>query len=267
MSLLEVMVAIALITFMSFAAFVLLSSSIDTREILGERDEVTRSARVTLGKLRRELQLSFLTAHPEAINTYKTVFVGVDDNPDRLTFTSLAHQRLYTDSRECDQTELTWWADDAGAGGRYTLFHREAPRVDEEPDKGGVIYPLAYNVRTFNIRYLDSRTNEWTDTWDTRTVDQANRLPRAVQVGLVLVIDEQDGNNSHEVEVPVVTTVLLHYADELTASPFNPNALPPDADTNGGGGGGGFNGNSVPAMPTASFPGAGGMPGSRGGGR
>lgn len=222
MSLLEVMVAIFLIVFMSFTAFVLLDSSIETREVLGERDEVTRSARVVLGKLRREIQLAFLTAHPQAINTYETVFVGTDDNPDRLTFTSLSHQRLYKDSRESDQTELTWWVDDAGSQ-RQALFHREAARVDEEPDKGGVIYPLAYNVRTFDVRYLDSRTNEWTDTWDTRTVDQANRLPRAVQIGLVLILEEDDGRGTREIDIPVVTTVVLEYAEPLV----NPQNMPP----------------------------------------
>lgn len=254
MSLLEVMVAISLIIFMSFAAYVLLDSSLDTRKALSERDDVTRSARVTLSKLRRELQLAFLTAHPEAINTYKTVFVGLDENPDRLVFTSLAHQRLYRDSRECDQTELTWWADDApGGGGGFTLFHREAPHIDEQPDKGGVIYPLAYNVRTFNIRYLDGQTGEWIDSWDTRSVDQANRLPVAVQIGLVLILDEDDGGNTHQVDVPVVTTVLLQYADPLVASPFNPNTLPPDSSA------------TDPTMPPTIAP-RGGRPGGAAGG-
>lgn len=221
MSLLEVMVAISLIVFMSFAAYVLLDSSIETREVLSERDEVTRAARVTLGKLRRELQLAFLTKSVGAINTYKTVFVGLDENPDRLVFTSLAHQRLYRDSRECDQTELTWWADDAANGSEgYTLFHREAARVDEEPDKGGVIYPLAYNVRSFNVRYLDGKTDEWVDSWDTRGVDQTERLPRAVQVGLVLILNEEDNGTMHPIDVPVVTTVLLHYADRLAVTPL-----------------------------------------------
>ena len=220
MALIEVMVALLLILIMSMASFAILQDSIDTREVLSERDEVTRSSRVVLGRIRRELTLAYLTKHVEAINTYETLFVGTDDNPDRLIFDTLSHQRIYRDSRECDQTEVTWWTEDADKGAGYTLFHREGPRIDEEPDKDGVIYPLAYHVRSFDLRYLDGNTNEWVPQWDTRTVDQANRLPRAVQVGFVLILEESDGNRKHTVDVPLLTTVLLHYADPLKNTPL-----------------------------------------------
>jgi general secretion pathway protein J len=220
MALIEVMIAVLLILIMSMASFAILQDSIDTREMLSERDEVTRASRVVLGKIRRELTLAYLTKNLEAINTYETVFVGTDDNPDRIIFDTLSHQRIYRDSRECDQTEVTWWTEDAEEGPGYTLFHREGPRIDEEPDKDGVIYPLAYNVRTFDLRYLDGNTNEWVAQWDTRTVDQANRLPRAVQVGIVLILEEKDGRSTHTVEVPILTTVVLHYAPPLALTPL-----------------------------------------------
>jgi general secretion pathway protein J len=234
MSLLEAMVGIAILLVMTVVTYSVLDSTIQTRNLLAERDGTTRSARVTLGRLRREVQLAFLSSHPEAVNTYETVFVGTDDNPDRLFFASLAHQRLYRDSRESDQTEITVWAEPSPERGQgYTLYHREAPRVDEEPHEGGVIYPIATNVRTFNVQYLDSRTNEWTDEWDTRTVDQANRLPRAIRLGIVLVSQETDVNGDPvEAEVPFVTTITLERGEKLQASPFNENTLPPDASNN-----------------------------------
>ena len=80
--------------------------------------------------------------------------------------------------------------------------------------------PLAYNVRNFDLRYLDGNTNEWVAQWDTRTVDQANRLPRAVQVGFVLILEESDGRRKRTVDVPLLTTVLLHYADPLKITPL-----------------------------------------------
>lgn len=252
MSILEVMIVIAIIIFLSFITWAVMESTFETRDLLAERDDMTRSARVTLAKVRRELQLAYLTKYPEAINTYETVFVGIDDNPDRLTFTSLAHQRLYRDSRECDQTELTYWLEDSGDGSPgYTLYHRESPRVDDEPDRDGVIQPLAYNVRTFNIRYLDSRTNEWFDVWDSRSVDQSQRLPRAVQIGLVLILEEKDGNDKKTYDIPFMTTVFLEYAEPLAkdaASGPTINTDPDSSTTNPNPNG---NGNtSVPTRPT-----------------
>jgi general secretion pathway protein J len=145
----------------------------------------------------------------------------MNQDPDQLVFTTLAHQRLYRDSRECDQTEVSIWAEPArdGHGEGYTLYHREASRIDQEPDVGGRIFPLAYNVRSFDLRYLDPTTNEWREEWDTRGTDTPYRLPRAVQVGLVLIArDTQDEDRT--IDVPFVTTIKLEYASPLTRSVF-----------------------------------------------
>lgn len=226
MTLIEVLVAIAIIVVMGAVTYEVLASSVDMRDALASKDETTRSARVTLGRLRRELQLAYLTANTQAINTYETVFVGLDDNPDRLYFATLAHQRLYRDSRESDQTEITVWAEPSGDEiGGYTLYHREAPRIDEEPGEGGVIYPLAYHVRTFNVRFLNGQTGEWVDEWDTRSVDTPNRLPRAVRIGLVLV-DEDPDDPDRTIDIPFLTTIPLEYADPLPKSIFNQDAAP-----------------------------------------
>jgi general secretion pathway protein J len=236
MSLLEVMISIAILLVMMVIVYAVLDSMLNARGILGESDETTRAARVTVDKLRRELQLAYLTQHSEALNTFRTVFVGVDDNPDKLYFASRAHQRLYRDSRECDETEITVWTEDLrDRGPGMALFHREAPRIDEKPDEGGVILPLAYHVRTFNLRYLDPMTDEWRDDWDTRSVDTSARLPRAVEIGLVLVEDQWNGSRKETIEVPFVTTVDLAYADPLKPDNYQP--IPPDPNNPAGGGG------------------------------
>lgn len=220
MSILEVMVAIAVLLVMTIVSWEVLSSTIEIREFLSRRDDSTRGARVAMSTIKRDIQSSFLTTKTTAINSYYTVFVGADDDPDMLHFATLSHQRLYRDSRESDQTEITLWAEqmpDNGEG--YVLYHREAPRIDEEPDEDGTIYPIAYNVRSFNLRYLDSVTGEWFDEWDSRGVDQLGRLPRAVQIGLVLLGPDPE-DEDRMVELPYLTTVLLTYAPKLQQSLF-----------------------------------------------
>ncbi len=220
LTLIEVIAALSILMVMSVLTWESISGSFQVRQALMERDETTRAARVAMGRLRRELQLAFLSKYPSAIETYSTLFVGLDDNPDQLYFTSLSHQRLYRDSRECDQTEITIWAESApNRGEGYILYHREAPRIDEEPDEDGVIYPLAYNLRSFSLRYLDPTINEWVDEWDTRKTDTANRLPRAIQIGLILIgQDPEDKDRTRE--FPFLTTVRLEYADQLQRSLF-----------------------------------------------
>ena len=216
LTLLETMLSMFVVVVMGAMVTETLSNSIEINRILEDRDVTTRSARVALSKLRREVQLAYLTPNQNAIERYQTVFVGEDNNPDTLYLASLAHQRLYMNSRECDQTEITVWAESTPSdlGDGNILYHREAPRIDEEPAEQGAVYPLAYNVEQFNLRYLDSQSMEWKDEWDSRGVDTAGRLPRAVEIGLLLIgVDPEDPDDT--VEIPFLTSVVLEYAPPL----------------------------------------------------
>lgn len=222
MSLVEVLVAVAILLVMSAMIFRAMHSSIEFHNLLANRDETARTARSAMSKLSRDLQLAFLTPNRQAVASYQTVFVGYDEEPSKLFFTSLNHQRMYLNSRECDQTEITIWGEQAPSevGKGFVLYHREAPRIDEEPDEGGRIWPLAYNVRSFSLRYLDQATGDWKTEWDTRGADTPYRLPRAVEIGLVLIApDPDDPSGDRTVDVPFLSRVVLEYAERLP----NPN--------------------------------------------
>ncbi|MBT3217457.1 MAG: prepilin-type N-terminal cleavage/methylation domain-containing protein [Proteobacteria bacterium] len=236
MTLTEITVAIAITLVMSVMVWETTRNTIEFGHIISLQDEATRGARVAMGRLRRDLQLAFLTKHLTAQESYRTIFVALDDDPDLVYFSTLAHQRIYANSRECDQSEVTIFAEDAprDRGNGHILYHRESPRIDEEPAEGGKVYPLAYNVRSFDLRYLDSKTNEWRDDWDSRDdIDTANRLPRAVEIGLVLIAPDME-NPDRTVDIPHLSRVTLEFADRLTPSMFNPGAAQAAADAQAG---------------------------------
>ncbi len=212
----EVMIAISMVLVISFVGWASVEDAIEISDILAHGDNTTRAARVSLSRLRRELQLAYLTPNRQSRNSYWTVFVGEDNDPDTLWFATLAHQRLYRNSRECDQAEITVWGEraDREQGLGDILYHRESQRIDEEPDESGRIWPLAYNVRSFNLRYLDGRVNEWKDEWNSENAEYANRLPRSVQIGLVLLQTDIDDERDVE-EIPFLTTVMLQYAEPV----------------------------------------------------
>jgi len=226
-TLIEVMVAMGIMAVIAMMTWASLSNSIAAREILAEKDGVQRGARFVLSRLRRELELAWLSPTTAAQSTFRTVFVAEDSEPiDSLWFAALSHQRLYRGSRECDQTEITYWGEDNPEGDNYVLLHREAQRIDHEPDQDGVILPLAYDVRRLDLRFLDGRNNEWVEEWDSTGVDYANRLPRAVRVALVLMGPDPDDEEG-QIEYPFATTILLQFAEPISQSVF--------ATGNGGG--------------------------------
>lgn len=222
LTLVEMMVAIAILVIMSGIVVESMRNSIEFHNLLSDRDSTVRAARVAMSKLRRDLQLAYLTPNRAMPDRFLTVFVGLDEEPDKLFFTTLNHQRLYLNSREADMTEVTVWAERSTDGPGYTLYHRESPIVDEEPDEDGVVWPLAYNVRSFHLRYMDHREAEWKEAWDTRTADTPYRLPRAVEIALVLIApDPEDPTGERTVDVPFLTTVALEYTPPL-ANPNDP---------------------------------------------
>lgn len=218
LSLLEVVVAISILALIGSLTFETIASALDTRDVLEEEDRANQSARVALDRLRRDLRLAYLTSNTSAVATYRTQFVGKNEDPDELFFTSLSHHRMYRESRECDQTEVTYWTeDDPTLDGAKVLLRREAPRIDHEPEKEGLIAPLAYHLKEVNYRFINPKSNTWLDEWDSTGVDQANMLPRAVQIALVFLVPDAE-DETRLVERPYATTVILHYADKLTLS-------------------------------------------------
>ncbi|MCB9680364.1 MAG: hypothetical protein H6733_02755 [Alphaproteobacteria bacterium] len=243
LTVIELMLAITIVVVMAMVGWGSLQGAIEMNEALSEGDITTRSARAALGRMRRELQLAYLTPNrrlagdPEAQTTidprFVTVFVAEDNDPDTLWFATLAHKRLYRNANESDQAEVTLWTEraprDMGPG--EILYHRESRRIDGEPDEGGRIWPLAYHVDTFNLRFLDSASFEWFDEWDTQNGEAGYVLPRAVQIGLVLLAPDPDDEGRSK-EVPFVTTVMLEYADPVSPLSGNPlNPLAQDAVT------------------------------------
>ncbi len=221
MTLMEVMVAMGILAGIAAMTWISLAGVLDARDTLELQDEVQQSARVAMDRITRELELAWLTEHTAAINTFRTVFVAEDNEPlDRIWFTSLSHRRMVRDSREGDQTEITLWTeDDPEHSGNAVLLHREAPRIDHEPDKDGVILPLAHRVERFDLSFLDGTRGEWVEEWDTTGIETPNRLPRAVRI--VLVLESPDPSDPEETrETTYATTVLLQYSKALARSAF-----------------------------------------------
>jgi general secretion pathway protein J len=214
-TLLEIIVALGVLAIIAALTFETITNAVRARDMLEANDALNQTARTALAKIKRDLSLAYLTSQTQAVNTFRTVFVAHNDNPDRLWFTSLSHQRLYRDARECDQTEITLWTeDDPTTDGALVLLRREAPRIDQDPEQGGAILPIAYGVKEFEVRFQDPTTNEWRDDWDTTGTETPNRLPRAAQIVLTLLgPDEEDEEKL--VSRPFTTQVILEYAPPL----------------------------------------------------
>ena len=222
LSILDVMVSVGIVLMLALFAAVAIQNAAKLNEVMKNQDRAFRTPLLTV---RRQLQLAFLTPSITAAERYRTVFVGTDGEPDSLWFTTRGHQRRYRDSRESDQAEITIWGErmpriEGLSSEGLVLYHRLSPIVDHEPDEGGVIQPIAYNVKSFNLRYLDGRVNEWRDEWDSRSGDMPNMLPRAVEITMILLVPDPKRRDRF-VERPVQTVVPLELAEPMVQQAAN----------------------------------------------
>jgi general secretion pathway protein J len=209
-TMIEVLISIGILAVIATISFLSIGAAVKNQEILETDDATNQAARIAMSTIKRDLTLAYLTPNTTALNTYRTLFVGQNGDPDRIWFATLSHHRRIRNSRESDQTEITYWLeDDPEVNEAKVLLRREGPRIDQEPEKDGVIYPLSYRVKDFNLRYLNSDTAEWVNDWDSTGGEHPNTLPRAVQGSLVLLTPDPDEPDEFIPRTYATTVTLL----------------------------------------------------------
>ncbi|MEC7984500.1 MAG: type II secretion system protein GspJ [Myxococcota bacterium] len=216
MTLIEIVISHALLSLIATLSLMTLSGTLRLRDVFVDNDTHLRAARNTMNRLQREIRLSFLTSNRQAVGTYNTVFIGKDQGEqDQIWFSTMAHHRKYFNAPEGDQSEITIWVESGPDDKGDVLLHRETGIIDHEPENGGSVLPMVEGVKRFNLRYLNSTTNEWIDEWDSTGVDTPNAIPRAVEI--LLEIEYKD-NEDYVYKKTYLNTVMLELAKPLTRS-------------------------------------------------
>jgi type II secretion system protein J len=204
--LIEVLVAVALLAIISFLVWQAMGTSTASKERFEKRETVFRGAALALDRISRDLQTAVLYSNVEFLGVSaggeqmtKSVFIGANNgDQDKLTFNTLSHVRYLKDTKESDLAEVSYFLepdeDEEAPAGLFVLQKRESSPPDAEPEEGGTVTTLLRGVKELNFRYYDKRKVEYGDEWDTTKLDYVNKLPRAVEITLVLQdpIDEEE---------------------------------------------------------------------------
>ena len=189
-TLLEIMVAVAILALMSALVWYSFAQTFKTIDIVRADADLNREIRQVTTRIPNELAGAYLPdqfASPTVQVKYE--FKGEDKGGlDRVRFQSFAHTKFYQDVNESDECELEYWTEsDPKHAGLYRLMRREDATLDDRPDEGGTTLVIADRIRVFNLQYYDANRDQWFDNWDTTTVDTANRLPYAIRLKIVFV--------------------------------------------------------------------------------
>ena len=209
-TLLEVVIAVAVTAMMGGLIAAAFQSGYRTKELVEDEADHYRSLRTATDRMVREISAAFVSDHYDLRrfrdqNDRPTNFIGTRE---RLLFSSMAHQRLYSDAKESDQMVVEYFTKSTTAPGgksRTDLVRRENPSLDERMDRGGHEDVLVEGVKRIDFAYWDSDKKDWVDEWDTRRLERKSILPVRVRIGLVAV-DE----TGKEVRYQTQTRIVLN---------------------------------------------------------
>lgn len=209
-TLLEIMIAVAITALMGAMVSMAFQTGFNAKEVVETEADHYRMLRAAMNRMSREIGSAFVSDRYDGSrfrdqNDRPTNFIGESDS---LTFTTFAHQRLYTDAKESDQAVVEYslrTSTERGANGRMDLMRRENPNIGERMDRGGSTDVLFEGVKKVEFAYWDSERKEWEDEWDTRRTEKKSILPTRVRITLV-ALDE----NGKEVRYTTQTRVMLN---------------------------------------------------------
>jgi general secretion pathway protein J len=207
-TLLEVVIAVAVTAMMGGLIAAAFQSGYRTKELVENEADRYRSLRTATDRMVREISAAFVSDHYDLKrfrdqNDRPTNFVGTRD---RLLFTSMAHQRLYSDAKESDQMVVEYFTKSTTAPGgksRTDLVRRENPSLDERMDRGGHEDVLVEGVKRIDFAYWDSDKKDWVDEWDTRRLEKKSILPVRVRIGIV-ALDETEREVRYQTQTRIV---------------------------------------------------------------
>jgi type II secretion system protein J len=195
-TLIEIMLALAILATLMALTWGTVSSSFRFRRATLDKFDRYRTVQQAMDRMSREISMAFVTniglvaTNDRGDVNYVTGFFGENDT---LSFTSLAHVRTRTDEAASEQCEISYRLEtQRGMDGEMhqNLVHREDSTIDDEPEEGGVLYPMLRDVVRVRFEYWDP-TREiageaWIDSWDAVN-DHEGQLPSRVRITLEVI--------------------------------------------------------------------------------
>ena len=190
LTLLEILVAITILAFMMTLVWTTTTRTGQTKRTYEQLEERAHELRVGLARVVADLEQAYLSKNQD-LNAVerRTLFVGKDGGDvDELRFSSLAHQVLWTDANESDQTVITYFAEaDREDGNKVNWLRREQRRLTDpgETSKSmsSEVDVVLRDIEQVDFEYWDWKDSEWKKDWDTTKQDgQKDRLPTRVRI-------------------------------------------------------------------------------------
>lgn len=242
----EVMIAIAVLAGLTAVTWVSISNMFRTRDIVEQRMARYQQVRVTMDRMSSEIASAYMAGPelggkdlpgeefepvadedaPMSLTVEEPIEFGMIGRDDQINFTTMAHTRTQPGERSSYHAEIGYYVrDKENLDGEVVdqLVRREDTTMDDNLERGGVIYTMLPEVVSVEFEYWDPgqvkvgtfeeiAEGRWVDEWDTTKSEFAGRLPTRIKLKLTLPPPPLGGENevfTTQVELPATEVLEL----------------------------------------------------------
>src|SRR3569832_64581 len=171
LTLIEVMIASAIMVIMMTLAWRTISNTSDSRRTFEKYEERNHEVRLALDRVVRDFDEAYLSRYEDTSQTHpRTLFVAKPRSPvPSIRFSTLGHRALWADATESDQTVIEYLSrNDPEAPDKVDWIRREQRRQSNMPPEEA---PSDYDVLmhdnvSVKLEYWNWKNLEWLETWD-----------------------------------------------------------------------------------------------------
>lgn len=191
-TLIEMLVAMTLIAFMSFVLYSTIRSTRAAQSLSEERAVQTQTMAAALDLFVQDMNMAYLSLGEDTSVEFKRTLFRASANGGgmEITFSTMSHRPTRRNAHESDSCLVTYRLErDPDHPGFMALVRRETRRLEAvDPElMPAETRRLVGRVETFDLWFFDATRDEWIDSWDTTSIDGQNaRLPQLVRVHLVV---------------------------------------------------------------------------------
>jgi len=221
-SLLEVLVAVFILALMSLIIWQITNNAYRGANNAKDYDKIYQYGHVALKRITGDFASAYLIGPSfqgqlsDGTVAVETSFTGENQgDADMVNFVSFSHRRMIRNERKCDQVEVGYYVSECPDSEEKLncLMRRESAVIDTDSKTGGEEFPIAKNIKKFNLSYYDENKKEWRDDWNSKDPVYFGKLPQAVRVTISFPHPkEEDGEIvfTTAVEVPLSTGMISY---------------------------------------------------------
>jgi prepilin-type N-terminal cleavage/methylation domain-containing protein len=190
MTLLEIMIAIAILVVMMTLAWTTIANTSESKKTFEAYEERNHELRMAMNRIVHDFESAYLSKNEDtnAVNPRTMMIAKSSFKFPNIRFSTLGHRPLWADANESEQTVI-WYLphDDPAHSGVTDWIRREQRRESNElPDIEPSDYDiLVHDIVSAKLEFWNWKNNEWQDTWDTTQSDgQKGWLPSRVRITL-----------------------------------------------------------------------------------